>query len=725
MIIDQMYAHSLPDEPIEKWQLLEEHLSNVGEMACEFARHFGGEDWGYLQGRYHDIGKATLAWQAYLRHANKVKDEFARHYQGRVEHAAQGAQRLYEHSKEAGKLLAYCIAGHHGGLPNWHCSFEAALKTRLEKRYEQVAIPLKTPTLPKQLPFERPSKQLFGFQLQLFLRMLFSCLVDADFLDTERALDKSKAAWRSRYLELAELRPTFWKNYNALRNSAKESPVKTQREAVLSDCLKAAKKPQGFFSLTVPTGGGKTLASMAFALEHAKKHNKRRIIYVIPFTSIIEQNAKVFRKMFGDDAVLEHHCNFIPDDTDWRTRLASENWDAPIVVTTNVQFFNSFYARKSSKCRKLHNVVNSVVVFDEVQAIPVEKLMPCLEVIKELALNYKVTTVLCTATQPAIHYSEAFQAGLQNVREIVGDVPGLFSEMKRTTERYIGTLSESQLAEQLMHEKQVLCIVNTRQQALDVFNALPDSEEKIHLSALMHPEHRSRKLEVIRHRLGKDLPCRVVSTQLIEAGVDVDFKSVYRAVCGIDSIAQAAGRCNRNGHSKKPLPVRVFKFPEASGHAYFRKAAQSAKKLFKQYDEDLTSPDCVRHYFQDYFWKNQHQMDEDETLKKCCAAQEGHIQFKDIAAFKMIETATIPVVIAVEDKAANLVNKLEFSNKSGAILRKLQQYCVQIYPYQQGEIRSWLENPYPGVWVLRSSDLYSEKTGLKCKSPEGGRAIIT
>jgi CRISPR-associated endonuclease/helicase Cas3 len=201
--------------------------------------------------------------------------------------------------------------------------------------------------------------------------------------------------------------------------------------------------------------------------------------------------------------------------------------------------------------------------------------------------------------------------------------------------------------------------------------------------------------------------------------VDVDFKCVYRAVCGIDSVAQAAGRCNRNGLSKEPLPVHIFAFPDESANSYYRKEAQSAQKLFHYYNGDLTSPDCVHEYFLDYFWKNQHQMDEDGTIELCNKAHKGNIQFKDIAAFEMIKTATLPVVIAIDHKASDLIKQLEFSDYPGSILRKLQQYSVQIYPYQHEEIQSWLENPYPGIWVLRSLEMYSDKTGLKCKPPEG------
>jgi CRISPR-associated endonuclease/helicase Cas3 len=722
------YAHSTDNPDKSDWQPLSDHLEGVAKLAEGFAEVFKAGEWGRSAGLLHDLGKGTFPWQAYLRYANNVVDEFAKHYDGHPAHAAVGAQWLFKHSKEAGKLLAYCISGHHGGLPNWDdLSIKAALKSKLKADVPEIQFSLPSPAFPQSFPVANPEGDRLGFQLQFFVRMLFSCLVDADFLDTEGSLDKKKLSWRSVYPSIDELHQRFWNNFNELRKNAdkikndNQRHVNRLREQVLDDCLQASVEESGLFSLTVPTGGSKTLSSLAFALNHAmqKQERKQRIIYVVPFTSIIEQNAKVFRDMLGDDAVLEHHCNYIPDETDWKTRLASENWDAPIVVTTNVQFFNSFYANKTSKCRKLHNVANSIVIFDEVQAIPVEKLLPCLEVIKELSLNYGVTSVLCTATQPVIEYSEQFKYGLKNVREIIQDVPSLFKALKRTEEVYVGELSEQGVAEKLLENQQVLCIVNSRQQALDIFAALPESSVNIHLSALMHPKHRTRKLREIRRLLDKGLPCRVVSTQLIEAGVDVDFPCVYRAVAGIDSIAQAAGRCNRNGQSKDPLKVFVFDFPDGVGCSYFRLAAQSAKKLFTPFAGKLTDPECVTAYFDDYYWKNSQRMDADGIVASCRPSQNGNIQFKNLAKFQMIESATIPVIIALEETAIKLVESLNFVEHKGGILRKLQQYTVQVYPYQFDELKAWCENPLDGIWVLYSDELYSDKTGLKCNPPEG------
>jgi CRISPR-associated endonuclease/helicase Cas3 len=716
---NRYYAHSLEGEPPEEWQLLEDHLRNVASLSAGFAAIFQAELWGRLAGEGHDIGKGTNEWQAWLRRVNNIDDEFSNFYAGHPKHTMHGAKWLYDYSTQAGKLLSYCIAGHHGGLSNWSDQEGVGLKSKLSPSLPEIKITLRAPKIEKSLPFSiSDNSKRFGFQLQFFVRMIFSCLVDADYLDTESFLDKEKCAWRSQYPSIEELHDRFWPKFNSRRQDAESTQVNKQREIVLNNCLEAAKCTPGLFSLTVPTGGGKTLSSLAFALEHAKRHNKRRIIYVIPFTTIIEQNAGVFRNMLGEDVVLEHHCNFIPEDSDWKTRLATENWDAPIIVTTNVQFFDSFFSRKPSKCRKLHNVANSIIVFDEVQSIPVEKLRPCLEVLKELALNYGVSAVLCTATQPAIGYSDEFPSGLKNVTEIIQDIPTMFRKLNRTKEEFVGEIDISDLSNELAKYEQVLCIVNTRQQALDLFNLLPEDEGRFHLSALMYPLHRSQKFQKIRKQLSSKRPCRVISTQLIEAGVDVDFPIVFRATAGMDSIAQAAGRCNREGKNDQGH-VYLFKFKEETPHPHFRQTAQCAELLFDKFPGQLLEPNCIHEYFLNYYWINTHRMDENNIVETCNSGQQGNIQFKDIAKFQMIKTATCPIIIALEDEAISLVNQLDFLEHSGPVLRRLQQYTVQVYPYQLADLDGWLEQPRPGIFVLRSPELYSDQTGLICKPPEG------
>ncbi|MDY6825229.1 MAG: CRISPR-associated helicase Cas3' [Thermodesulfobacteriota bacterium] len=714
------YAHSKEGEPPECWQLLREHLVQVSNMAEDFASFFNASTWGRILGENHDIGKGTNEWQAWLRHVNNVEDTaFSKFYIGHVKHAMHGARWLYDYLSQAGKLLSYCIAGHHGGLSNWSDQEGVGLKSKLAQPQEKIDISLRTPKIEKNLPFSiSDGAKRFGFQLQFFARMIFSCLVDADYLDTEAFLDKEKNEWRSQYPSVEELCGRFWPKFDSLRQSAAPTPVNKQREIVLNNCLEAAKQEPGLFSLTVPTGGGKTLSSMAFALEHAKKYHKRRIIYVIPFTTVIEQNAAVFRDVLGKDAVLEHHCNFIPEDSDWKTRLATENWDAPVIVTTNVQFFNSFFSRKPSKCRKLHNVADSVVIFDEVQSVPVEKLKPCLEVLKELTMNYDVSAVLCTATQPAIGQSDEFPSGLQNVSEIIQDVPSMFKRLKRTKEKFVGEIDISGLRNGITSHEQALCIVNTRQQALDIFNALPEAEGNFHLSALMYPSHRTQKFKEIRTELAHRRPCRLISTQLIEAGVDVDFPVVFRATAGMDSIAQAAGRCNREGRNDKGQ-VHLFKFKEETPHPHFRQTAQCAELLFDKFSGQLLEPGCIHEYFLHYYWLNTHRMDEDNIVETCNSGQQGNIQFKDIARFQMIKTATCPIIIALEDEAISLVDQLNFMEYSAPVLRGLQQYTVQVYPYQLADLDGWLEQPKPGIFVLQSPELYSDQTGLICKPPEG------
>lgn len=715
-----LYAHSKEGLPTTEWHLLDDHLKNVGAMASDFAGLFNAGSWGKIAGEYHDLGKSLAEWQAYLRHVNNINDDYSKHYKGRIPHAIHGARKLFLKSKEAGKLLAYCVAGHHAGLSNWIDEAEKGLNEQLKKAGSDINLQISDPVFEKNLPLKCIDPMRFGFQLQFFVRMIFSCLVDADYLDTEEALDSERARLRSVYPSLKTLYHHFWKNFNRLRQKANLSAVNRQREIVLQNCLAAATSESGLFSLTVPTGGGKTLASLAFALEHSRFHEfkKQLIIYVIPFTTIIEQNAAVFREVLGEDAVLEHHCNFIPDETDWKTRLASENWDAPLIVTTNVQFFDSFFSRKPSACRKLHNVANSIVIFDEVQTIPVEKLKPCLETLRELSSNYGVTAVLCTATQPALGESSDFPSGLKNIKEIIQDIPGIFHSLRRTKESFIGEITQNTLAEKISEHQQALCIVNTRRQAQEIFELLAKDGGNFHLSARMYPVHRSRILNEIRIRLENNLSCRVISTQLIEAGVDIDFPVVYRAVAGMDAIAQAAGRCNREGNIQQGT-VYIFKLEDGLPPGYFRQTAQCAESLFEKFAGKFLGPECIREYFLTYYWLNEDRMDSGGILQKCLQGGNGNFQFKDIAGFQMIENLSTPIIVAVEKEAASLVGQLAFVEKNGMIFRKLQKFSVQVYQQDFYGIKDWLESPIPGVFVLRNPELYSEETGLITKAPEG------
>ncbi|MEO1855738.1 MAG: CRISPR-associated endonuclease Cas3'', partial [Rubritalea sp.] len=389
--------------------------------------HEAFHHWGYLAGLWHDLGKFSEDFQNYLARASDIHyDEFLE----KIDHTTAGA-KLAASKHPLGHCLATAIAGHHAGLLDARHESKASLIKRLSKTIASVdATPseITDQLIPEPPSFVTPSSS--AFTLAFFQRMLFSCLVDADFLATEAFMNESQSEFRPQTkshvledaLHLLEAKISSF--------GTPVGEVNQARANVVKDCLSAADEPAGIFSLTVPTGGGKTLSSLLFALKHAIKHGHTRIIYVIPFTSIIEQNAGVFSDLLaelGDDIVLEHHSNLLPEKETTRSRLASENWDAPIVVTTAVQFYESLFAAKTSRNRKLHNMANSVVILDEAQALPVQYLNPCLRALEQLSSHYHTTTVLCTATQPAVNKTEQFNIGLENITEIIRDTSSLFA----------------------------------------------------------------------------------------------------------------------------------------------------------------------------------------------------------------------------------------------------------------------------------------------------------
>jgi CRISPR-associated endonuclease/helicase Cas3 len=553
------YAHSRQGANEQTWEPLEDHLRNVAEMAERFAEPFGSGSWGRLAGLWHDLGKYSHAFQRYLRaSAGTVNDTHRAEVAGKVDHSTAGAQHAARLGP-LGRLLAYCIAGHHAGLP---CNEGGVpgLSMRLKKQIEPLSAPaelyaISLPSPPKlRLPRD---KRRGAFSVAFFTRMLFSCLVDADFLATELFMSPERASQRPR--ERAgpeELRVRLDAHLEEKERCAPDTPVNHHRRKVLATCREKASLSPGFFSLNVPTGGGKTLSSLAFGLTHAVQYGLRRVVYAIPFTSIIEQTADVFREALGDlaDEVLEHHSNLEPEDPkkqSERSRLASENFAAPLVVTTNVQLFESLFSSRTSRCRKLHRLAKSVIVLDEAQTLPPNLLAPTLAALDELVRNYGTTIVLCTATQPAIEKRDGFPIGLEDVTPIIDQPHALHLALRRTQVHSVGKLTDQQVAERLRQPAQVLCVVNTRRHAAELFKLLDDSDA-LHLSASMCGAHRSEVIAEIRRRLDPTVsaPCRVISTQVVEAGVDVDFPLAYRAAAGLDSVAQTAGRCNREGQLK-------------------------------------------------------------------------------------------------------------------------------------------------------------------------------
>jgi len=571
------------------------------------------------------------------------------------------------------------------------------------------------------------------FQLAFLTRMLFSCLVDADYLATEAFVSPEKTDERRVDLPpLAVLRETL--DQHLLKLSAgKTGTIADARSEVLNACRQAAHDDRGLFSLTVPTGGGKTLSSLAFGLAHAERHKLDRVIYAIPFTSIIEQTASVFRDVFADapeETILEHHCNTDPDNETPTTRLVTQNWDAPIVVTTNVQLFESLFAARTSSCRKLHNICNSVIILDEVQAIPVDLLQPTLAAIDELVRNYGSTVVLCTATQPALRKSEDFRIGLSDIAEIIPNPPQLFERLKRVQISHIGAQSDGQLTDRLNRYDQFLCIVNTRAHAANLYSSLAlDAGEKsnglFHLSTLMCGQHRKTILDRVRQRLKDGLSCQVVSTQLIEAGVDVDFPVVYRSLTGIDSIAQAAGRCNREGKHATGQ-VFVFEPNEIKLRGYLKATADSAAELMAELnpnDMGLLNQDVVCRYFDLHFWRHSDRWDAKQVMN-CFPDPYQKTQFNFQTAarrFRWIEDVSETVFVPYDNNARSLIKKLrrlhdDVKNISELrkVLRRLQRYSVSLSPYIfNGMVGTDIEVLDSGHAILINESCYDKSLGFR------------
>jgi CRISPR-associated endonuclease/helicase Cas3 len=726
-MVTRYFAHTLPGKPPAEWQPLEVHLTNVADSARRFAESFGAGDWGYAAGLLHDIGKFSREYQDMLLKSqdNETNSEFLRG----PDHSSAGAQEIHVRFPDGlGKLLAYAIAGHHSGLLDGK-SNDACLQKRLLKELpdyhacpDSILRSIPNLRLPLYLK-EKAARTSVAFRIQLFIRMIFSCLVDADRLDTELFSDTTRSALRGPHISLEVLRERVRQEIRALQEKARgnaisHTMVNRKRSEVLQQCLRASEDPPGIFSLTVPTGGGKTLSSLAFALEHAVRYSKERVIYVIPYTCIIEQNAAVFRKACGDQSVLEHHSNFeFREDTYW-AQLASENWDCPLIITTNVQFFETLFHSRTSRCRRAHNIANSVVIFDEAQMLPGDFLIPCMALIQELARSYGVTAVLCSATQPALGKNEEFKNGIEGIREIIADPQELYSSLRRVTIHRLPLVEDRDLAARLEEHKQVLCIVNTRRHARQLYNAVAREHGLYHLSGLMCPAHRAIVLDRIRNALGNDAPCRVVSTQLIEAGVDIDFPVVFRAISGIDSVAQAAGRCNREGKLTDGGSVFVFLSEDAPPPGYLRQSAEETKSIIRNY-EDILSLGAIREYFKNMYWRQGDKLDRADILGTLA---EGiglsDFPFRTIAEiFHIIEEGTQTIIIPFNERARALIREMTAAD-SRRVARELQPFSVQVYPNVIARLgRVALEPIHDRYYVLINDDLYRPDIGLDWDDP--------
>lgn len=678
------YAHSKRDSntnellPRNEWHPLKTHLSATAELASEFASYFGSADLGYILGMSHDYGKNSIEFDKRL----TGDPEF-------VDHKTAGTLLVYHHYPfPLGLIMAYVIYGHHGGLPNYiRANNEMRMDLRHVLKQAFDIIDGEEPELPQYQLLPRPiTVDNPGMSLSLWIRMLFSALVDADFLDTEHFFHPQKYDLRNQFSTLTELRFTFKHKLQDLLTHPQESKVDKARHNVLKSCLRSAIGTIGLYAFTSPTGSGKTWASLAFAFEHAKHHSSlRRIIYALPFTSIIEQTAGIFKELFGEDAVLEHHSNVDnksdPENEFSKIQLVSENWDASIIVTTHVQLFESLFSAKPSRTRKLHRIAGSIIIIDEAQAIPTNLMKPTLAALKCLSDNYGVTVLFCTATQLPFPMQLNAASRLEPT-EIIDDPSTLYETLRRVSVINLGKKKNKDLTKHLNLQQRALCIVNSRKQAHLLYELLPNQQEGVyHLSGLMCPVHRSQILQEIRTRLvHEDQRCIVISTSLIEAGVDLDFPVVYREITGVDSIAQAAGRANREGELERGY-LYLFEFEEHPIKSLkLKKKAEVTNTVLMKYSDPLDL-EAIRYYFELMYYGNENILDTHELVKDLDAgAKQCSFQFREISEkYKIIDTEMIPIVIPYDQQAVVYIEEIKKTQYPIKYSRKLQRYIVNVY----------------------------------------------
>ena len=698
-------------------QTVQDHLTGTAQLAAAFARPFGAEEQGALAGLSHDLGKYSADFQRRLRGSSEP-----------VDHATAGA---FECMRRGQPLAAFAVAGHHGGLPDGGSRGDGpgagtfwgrmtrAMQNKLppwDAWQSELALP------PAAVPDSAAADKLSGM---FFTRMLFSCLVDADWSDTgDFMAGTAREAGSGPSMEL------LWERLQAHISGwfPPQGELNVKRCAILERCIREGRERRpGLYTLTVPTGGGKTTASLAFALAQAKACGLRRVVYVIPYTSIIEQTADTFRKILGPEAVLEHHSGVLFDEEQEATaesiRLtaAAETWDMPVVVTTAVQFFESLYACRPSQCRKLHNLAESVIIFDEAQMLPLPYLRPCVWAIAQLVQHYGASAVLCTATQPALSPLFRGFAPELPVTELCPMEPGDWDAVRRVSFRRAGQLTWAGLADQLRAREQALCVVNRRAAAQEVYRQLA-GEGRFHLSTLMYPAHRKAVLAEIRRRLEEGLPCRVVSTSLIEAGVDVDFPAVWREETGLDSILQAAGRCNREGRrAPEESIVTIFQGEDRPPQLFV--AAIGAGHTVLDRFEDIASREAVHTYFSTLLDLNGLDAQDKHGILRLMA--DDFFPFRTVAErFRLIDSPTVTVYVP-RDEGAELIARLRAGEHSRSLYRRLGQYGVSVYErhLQALDRAGALDRLEDGSLVLNDLPLYDEAIGLSLEV-EGGQGLF-
>ena len=690
---------------------LVEHLRAVAEIAREFAKPFGGDEAAYYSGLWHDIGKFDTEFQRYL-HGGRPHGP---------DHKGAGTKLACQHLGPAGLV----IQGHHGGL-----KAAAALRGWVAEKGEARAAIQALETARQTIPDLEPRKKLkppnFAAKdpvnAELWLRMVFSAVVDADYLDTERHFNPGKADVRKTDPTLEVLWERFQERH---RENTREATglVNEIRSEIYQACLDAAPNPTGVFRLTVPTGGGKTLSAMGFALRHATAHGMKQVIVATPFTSITQQTASVYREYLerneeDSSLVLEHHSMAEPEEQDdyeggsiWQ-KLAAENWDAPVVVTTTVQLFQSLFSNRTSATRKLHRLAESVIILDEAQTLPPNLLAPILDTLKELTENYGTTVVLSTATQPALQAIKAFADVAP--KEIVPNFEKHFQTLKRVNYDWKteSPTSWEEVAETLRGSHQALAVVNTRKDALNLLEALGD-DDAFHLSTLLCGIHRQRVIREIRDRLAKGSICRVVSTQVVEAGVDLDFPLVMRAVGPLDSIIQAAGRCNRSGLLESGRVVIFSPLDSRPPPGHYTTATQQTMSLLSAGPLDLDDQDTITTYFQRVFSISDDDARQIQNVRR-------ELNYPEVAnRFRMVEDDTVDVIVpnygepeerrmveATLDKLRNGTPEARF------LLRRVRPWTLQVYRSQvaSNERSGLMAQVMPGVYEWLGG--YDPVTGI-------------
>ncbi|MBJ3777936.1 CRISPR-associated endonuclease Cas3'' [Acuticoccus mangrovi] len=727
------YAHSTDRSDRTDWQTLQQHLEAVSEDAARRGEPLGIAPAARLAGLLHDLGKYTPAFQARLAGASE-----------RVDHSTAGAAvalglAATGDDRYVAELVAHAIAGHHAGLPDR--IGQGALDDRLKMFDPTSLAPMWRDEIVPEAKGLMPTldwgvgKESFLFRFALLGRMIFSCLVDADYRDTEAFYGTVPAARREQP-PLAEHLPGFLEQLKKhLAALSGEGAVNCLRGEILQHVRERAVEAPGLFTLTVPTGGGKTLASLAFALDHANRHDLRRIIVAIPFTSVVDQTAALLRGILGAETVLEHHGAIEVEgrssDADSgadKLRLAMEDWSAPVVVTTHVQLFESLFAARPSRCRKLHNIAGSVIVLDEAQTLPRHLLAPTVRMIDALAANWRTSVVLCTATQPAFD-AERLTKGHPLAlplagRELAPDPARLAREMKRVRLHFGGAMDDTALVGALGETGQGLVIVNSRGHALALYRAAVAAglDGMVHLTTRQYAAHRRRILKDVRDRLDVGAPCRVVATSLVEAGVDLDFPRVWRAEAGLDQIAQAAGRCNREG--RRPVEesiVTVFEAPNNPAPPEIKGLVGDLARMAHKHD-DLLSPDAITDYFGEVYWRLDSGIDRERICDMFRADARGtNFAYRSAAeAYRMIESGMVPVIVPRETEAVAAVADLAIADvPSGLLARRLQAHLVQVPP--KARIRLLANGHVAFIApemrgdqfaVLRTLSFYEEDIGL-------------